>query len=300
MRLRSGDTLDGIARRTGIPRAAPIMARAIPVLPLVASRIALPGLSTSRFWASRTIEAAARSFTLPPGLVHSTLPSSVTPSRPRAICSRRTRGVDPMRSDSDMPNAVVVAVFSISSSPLRCGRVIGARCGPRCQCARLVGGKLRASPSIFSNRSAAMAQKTTKPTFDQALDILRAHSFEVTAYTGAANGTLAAKHGAAAVLVPGRDKDEPVAFAIHPGILVRGEVGRLLDRGYQKFIKTHQYELPATASELHAIHTFSEELTKLIGGESLYNQSLGTTSDLYEYDRLRGREEDEVPAPKRP
>ncbi len=80
---------------------------------------------------------------------------------------------------------------------------------------------------------------------------------------------------------------------------MRGEVARLLDRGYQKFIKTHQYELPATASQLHAIHTFSEELTKLIGGESLYNQSLGTTSDVYEYDRLRGRE-DESAASKRP
>jgi hypothetical protein len=31
----------------------------------------------------------------------------------------------------------------------------------------------------------------------------------------------------------------------------------------------------------------------------LYNESLGTTSDVYEYDRLRGRE-DEPPAPKRP
>jgi len=55
----------------------------------------------------------------------------------------------------------------------------------------------------------------------------------------------------------------------------------------------------ATAGQLHAIHSFSEELTKLMGGESLYNQSLGTTSDVYEYDRLRGRE-DEAPAPKRP
>lgn len=144
-----------------------------------------------------------------------------------------------------------------------------------------------------------MVRKTTKPTFDQALDILRARSFDVTAYAGVANGTLAAKHGAAAVLVPGRDKEEPVAFAIHPGILVRGEVGRLLDRGYQKFIKTHQYELPATAAQLQAIHAFSEELKLLIGDVSLYNESLGTTSDLYQYDRLKGREAAQ-PAPARP
>jgi hypothetical protein len=50
---------------------------------------------------------------------------------------------------------------------------------------------------------------------------------------------------------------------------------------------------------LHAIHAFSEELTQLTGGISLYNESLGTTSDVYEYDRLRGRE-DEAPASTQP
>jgi hypothetical protein len=144
-----------------------------------------------------------------------------------------------------------------------------------------------------------MAQKITKPNFDQALDILRAHSFDVTPYAAVANGVLVAKHGAAAVLVAGHSKEEPVAFAVHPGALVRGEVARLLDRGYQKFIKTHQYELPATAAHLQAIHAFSEELKLLIGDVSLYNESLGTTSDLYQYDRLKGREAAQ-PAPARP
>jgi hypothetical protein len=41
---------------------------------------------------------------------------------------------------------------------------------------------------------------------------------------------------------------------------------------------------------LHAIHQFSEELKLLIGSIDLYNEALGTTSDLYEYDRLKGRE----------
>jgi len=50
---------------------------------------------------------------------------------------------------------------------------------------------------------------------------------------------------------------------------------------------------------LQAIHAFSEELKLLIGDVSLYNESLGTTSDLYEYDRLKGREAAQ-PAPARP
>jgi hypothetical protein len=144
-----------------------------------------------------------------------------------------------------------------------------------------------------------MARKTGKPGFDQALQILRVHSFDVTPFAGAANGVLAAKHGVAAILVPGTTPENPVAFQTHPGVLVRGEVARLLDRGYQKFIKTSKFELPATASQLQAIHAFSEELNLLLGDVTLYNESLGTTSDVYLYDRLKGREPAQ-PAPARP
>jgi hypothetical protein len=35
---------------------------------------------------------------------------------------------------------------------------------------------------------------------------------------------------------------------------------------------------------------FHEELSLFTGEISLYNESLGTTSDLYQYDRLKGRE----------
>ncbi len=144
-----------------------------------------------------------------------------------------------------------------------------------------------------------MAKKPNHQSFEQVLDTLRTHSFDVASFAGVAGGVLVSKHGAAAVLVPANDAGSAVAYAESPGILVRGEVARLLDRGYQKFIKTSQFELPASASQLHAVHAFHEELSQLIGGTSLYNESLGTTSDVYEYDRLRGREE-ELPTPARP
>jgi hypothetical protein len=145
-----------------------------------------------------------------------------------------------------------------------------------------------------------MTTKTKKPSFDQALEILRAHSFDVTPYGGVAQGgALASKHGAAAVLVPGSTPEAPTAFAVHPGALIGGEVARLVDRGYQKFLKTSRYELPATAAMLQSIHAFAEELKLLIGDVSLYNESLGTTSDLYLYDRLEGREAAQA-APARP
>ena len=139
-----------------------------------------------------------------------------------------------------------------------------------------------------------MKKRSSHPNFDQMLELLRAHSFEVAPHPGVAGGVVVSKHGVGAVLVPPRRSDDPedapAAYAVGPGILVKGEVARLLDRGYQKFIKTSQYELPATAKQLQAIHTFSEELAQLIGTISLYNESLGTTSDVYRYDRLMGRE----------
>ncbi len=141
-----------------------------------------------------------------------------------------------------------------------------------------------------------MARKTAQLTYQQAIEALRTHGFDVVPYASVGGGVLVSKGGIGAVLFAGKGSDGPAAFAVHPGVLVRGEVARLLDRGYQKFIKTPQYELPATASQLQAIHAFSEEVKQLTGGVDLYNESLGTTSDLYHYDRLKGREAEEPKA----
>lgn len=141
-----------------------------------------------------------------------------------------------------------------------------------------------------------MARKALKLTYQQALDALRSHAFDVAPYAAAPGSMLVSKQGVAAVLAPAKGSDGSVTYVVHPGVLVRGEVARLLDRGYQKFIRTSQYELPATAGQLQAIHAFSEELKELTGGIDLYNESLGTTSDLYQYDRLKGREADQSKA----
>lgn len=146
-----------------------------------------------------------------------------------------------------------------------------------------------------------MPKKPIRPTFDQCMRTLRERGFEVSPFPGKAGAMLVAKYGAAAVLVPADGTEGGSAtFFERPGVFVRGEIARLLDRGYQKFIKTAHFELPATAAQLHAIHQFQEELTQAIGGISLYNQSLGTTSDVYEYDRLQGREQEPEPIGKRP
>jgi len=142
-----------------------------------------------------------------------------------------------------------------------------------------------------------MAGKTKAATLGQVREALQAHGFEVTAGTETLR---VAKYGCAAVLVASGSvglelgtstgTETVVAYLERPGAVVGGEIARLLDRGYQKFLKTSKYELPATAAQLQAIHMFTEELTQVTGGVSLYNEALGTTSDVYQYDRVRGRE----------
>lgn len=142
-----------------------------------------------------------------------------------------------------------------------------------------------------------MSKKPRNPNFDQLMETLRSQSFTVTPAGGAPEQMQVSKYGAAAVLTPG--KEGPAAFIEPPGALINGEVASLLDRGYQKFFKTSRFELPATAAILHGIHQFTEELKLAAGSVSLFNESLGTTSDLYHYDRIQGREAVEA-TPARP
>jgi hypothetical protein len=151
--------------------------------------------------------------------------------------------------------------------------------------------------NILADWKAPMTRKARNPNFEQTLETLRAHAFDVADRGEMAGGVQVSKHGAGAVLAAAADGS--VTMVVAPGVLVGGKVSRLIDRGYQKFIKSSQYEAPATASQLHAIHRFTEELKQWTGAASLYNESLGTTSDLYEYDRLKGREA-EQPALARP
>jgi hypothetical protein len=152
--------------------------------------------------------------------------------------------------------------------------------------------------NIPADRKATLTRKSRNSNFDETLEILRAHGFDVQPTARVAGGVLVSKHGAGAVLVgtPARNADgnAEAAIVVPPGALIHGEVARLLDRGYQKFIKTSQFEYPASASQLQGIHLFSEELKQLTGAISLYNESLGTTSDVYEYDRLKGREAEQA------
>jgi hypothetical protein len=138
-----------------------------------------------------------------------------------------------------------------------------------------------------------MAKKIKQRTLDDVTGWLREHGFEVTP-RGA--GTLVKKDGCAAIL--SADAEGRVRVTERPGYLLGGQISRLVDKGYQKFLRSEKLEIPATADHLKVMHAFAEELREALGGTSLYNDALGTVSDRYIYDRVKDR--DAAEQPKRP
>lgn len=136
-----------------------------------------------------------------------------------------------------------------------------------------------------------MAKKSPQRSFNDVLSLLGSQRFDVApAQEGSKrtpNAFQVRKNGCAAEIAAA--PDGTVMMLSHPGWVLNGEISTLLDKGYQKFLKTSHVEIPATADKLRAIHDFSEELNEATGATSLYNQSLGTTSDVYMYDRVKGR-----------
>jgi hypothetical protein len=135
-----------------------------------------------------------------------------------------------------------------------------------------------------------MPKKVKPRTYDEILTQLRSLKFDVRELPGVANQVQVSKYGAAAVLT--RGKEGGAAFVVKPGMVIGGEIVHLLDRGFQKFFKGKHIEVPATADRLKAEHAFAEELREITGEVSLYNEALGSVSDEYMYDRVKGRDHD--------
>ena len=142
-----------------------------------------------------------------------------------------------------------------------------------------------------------MAKKTEKRTYEEAVNWLRDHGFDILEAPGTQNRVFLKKYNSSAAIE--KAADGTVRLFAKPGILIGSEISRLVDKGYQKFLKTTKTEVPATADHLRDLHQFSEELREATGETSLYNQSLGTVSDRYNYDRVENRDLPESQRPQR-
>lgn len=137
-------------------------------------------------------------------------------------------------------------------------------------------------------------QKIKQLTFDEVVSTLGNERFDVSPAAGGAKGVPGArrvsKYGCAAEIGPSELKEAPIKVLTKGGWVLNGEIARIMDKGYQKFLATSTLQVPATADHLRAIHRFDEEFKEAAGALSLYNEAMGTTSDVYVYDRVKGRE----------
>jgi len=128
-------------------------------------------------------------------------------------------------------------------------------------------------------------EKAHQPTFDERIAGLKDFKFE-TKREGPSKVRVT-RGGCGAIVEDGKTIQIGKA-----GVLIGDEIGMLVNRGYQMFLRTPSgREIPALATHLQKLHDFDEDLREGLGLTSLYNLSLGTTSDEHLYDRVEDRDE---------
>ena len=132
-------------------------------------------------------------------------------------------------------------------------------------------------------------------TFDDQMSAVRAAGFRTEPASGGL--TRIERDGVAAVVQTAGDNGA-VNFVQRAGIVMGKEIGTLTDEGFQKFFMTPSgKQKPALAEELKEIQNFQEDLREAMNLVSLYNESLGTVSNVYIYDRVEGRDKGDAHKP---
>jgi len=143
-----------------------------------------------------------------------------------------------------------------------------------------------------------MSVKIEERTYEDAVNWLRDHGFDLVEAPGTQTRVFMRKYNCSAAIQ--KTEDGGVKIFAYPGYMIGSEISKLVNRGYQQFLKTSKAEVPATADHLKALQQFSEELKEALNLPSLYNESLGTVSESYQYDRIENRDRPVVDRPKRP
>ena len=143
-----------------------------------------------------------------------------------------------------------------------------------------------------------MSAKIEQRTYEEAVSWLKEHGFDLIEAPGTTGRVFLKKYNVSAAIQ--KDGDDGVKIFAYPGYLIGGEISKLVNKGYQQVLKTAKTEVAATADHLKALQQFTEELKEALGLPSLYNESLGTVSEAYQYDRIKDRDKPAADRPKRP
>jgi hypothetical protein len=143
-----------------------------------------------------------------------------------------------------------------------------------------------------------MAEKIEQRSYEETLNWLRDHGFELLEAPGTHGRVFLKKYNVSAAIQ--KNGGDGVKIFAYPGYLIGSEISKLVNRGYQQFLKTAKTEVPATADHLKSLQQFTEEFKEALHLPSLYNESLGTVSESYHYDRIENRDKPSPERPKRP
>ncbi len=141
---------------------------------------------------------------------------------------------------------------------------------------------------MAKNENSLKSSDTVARKYEDAVEWLKGHGFDILEAPGTQGRIFLKKNNVSAAIE--RNADGTGKIFAYPGYLIGGEISKLVNKGYQQFLKTTKTEIGATADHLRALQSFTEELKEALGMPSLYNESLGTVSESYHYDRVNGRE----------
>src|SRR6202041_3633250 len=140
-----------------------------------------------------------------------------------------------------------------------------------------------------------MSKAIEARTYEEALGRLREHGFDVLEAPGTNGRVFLRKYNVSAAIQ--KTAEDGVKIFAYPGYLIGSEISKLVNRGYQQFMKTSKTEVPASADHLKALQSYAEELKVALALPSLYNESLGTVSESYHYDPIEDGDKSFVDPP---
>src|ERR1700748_1751733 len=124
-----------------------------------------------------------------------------------------------------------------------------------------------------------MTTKVEQRSYEGGLRCLRDHGSDLSEAPGTQARVFLKKYGVSAAIQ--KDGDDGVKIFAYPGYQIGSEISKLVNRGYQQFLKTSKNEVPVSAGLFKALQTVSESLKVALALPSLYNESLGTVSESY-------------------
>ena len=100
-----------------------------------------------------------------------------------------------------------------------------------------------------------MTAKVEQRTYDDAVAWLKDHGFDLIEAPGAQTRVFLKKYNCSAAIQ--KTDDGGVKIFAYPGYMIGSEISKLVNRGYQQFLKTTKTEVPASADHLKALQQFS-------------------------------------------